>query len=83
LRRLKVYSHTRRHTQRDTQIHTRRHAHVLYTHVLYTHTHTHAHTHAHTAELADKREQLKTVTDSLESILAQMSPADATGNPKP
>ena len=29
------------------------------------------------AELADKAEQLKTVTESIESILAQMAPADA------
>jgi len=31
------------------------------------------------AELADKREQLKTVTESIESILGQMPAADATG----
>jgi len=52
--------------------------------------HTRARAHTHTqapaavvekaeAELADKREQLKTVTESIESILGQMPAADATG----
>ena len=77
-----AYTHTQTHARMRThaRMHTRTRARAR------THTHTHTHTQAPAAvvekaeaELADKREQLKTVTESIESILGQMPAADATG----
>ena len=81
-------SRTRTHTRKRTHACARTHA-RMHTRAR-AHTHTYSHTHTHTqapaavvekaeAELADKREQLKTVTESIESILGQMPAADATG----
>jgi C4-dicarboxylate-specific signal transduction histidine kinase len=80
------YTHMFTHAYTHTQTHARMRTHAR------THAHTRARTHTHThtqapaavvekaeAELADKREQLKTVTESIESILGQMPAADATG----
>jgi len=82
------YTHMFTHAYTHTQTHARMRTHAR----MHTRTRARAHTRTHTrtqapaavvekaeAELADKREQLKTVTESIESILGQMPAADATG----